>query len=111
MNNNAIKFNGNIDMSGDLTIKNENYKYSINGENIKKVGFLHMIERVEKLEKYVLEQKLKSVKKQYDKIVKDPSDIKMVDVEEVLEYKNDLILTPELESMYEVIEKWYSENK
>lgn len=72
---------------------------------------VELVEKVEFLTNFVSGQMVKAILKQAGKIEKDPTDIKMLDVEEALNFSQMLNLTPELEERVAVIADWYKAQK
>lgn len=67
--------------------------------------------KVSFLTDFVSGQMVKAIVKQAGKIRKDPTDIKMIDVEEALRFSKLLELTDELKEDVAVIFEWYKEQK
>lgn len=81
--------------------------------NIAEVKFRESVRReMSDVNKYIENQMIKNLLKQSDKVAKDPDDIKIADVEQVMS-DWDLISskTPFLRDQYDSVKNWYDNRK
>lgn len=74
-----------------------------------------VIEEIAPLKQYVYDDISVKIQKNVTKLQKDPNDVKIEDVESVLNYwpmleKSDIVNLPVLEQKITILQKWYADN-